>query len=542
MIIIENFLKETANFLLKMKDTYDFESKARARVELKNFVHEKYRKPKDRKNIRVLTLLGHEDHELKQVWDPLGVPRENITVIEYLPKVHEIIKDNNLGVNLFPKATSLEDYIESSSDKSFDIINIDETSNFNKRQRETLAKIAYNQMLGDNGILATWYLGKRENKSTRGWFEEVFSLDDEEYGCYKEKVRNRSNIISRMISSIFIRGTLNYDHHPLFDEEYFDFFISEYTEKLFPEVLDLENFSVEKASEFITETFKEFFDNHSFAEISIRERINDILLRNLLPKYKIHQKILEEILYFQHTGSYFSTRQKRFKYVSDNGSPMLVDFNNFEHLDLKRVINLEIDKGQYRIFWGKNIKKAEKTIEKFLDARKKCGGHLLEERIHLGSSFKEKSRKRTISDKEEAYLAIGTLYEQHGQVDVKLFNENFNSDFSNAQISAFIAHHTMRNPNREKKVNSQDIVDDLVLLGEKKVKEKYQLTKGQLSAIKAHITMGSYEKPLERTQYKGATIEGRGNIDLLIQRLEKRFGKLENIPKEILNHHKIRIF
>ena len=56
-----------------MKESYNYETKSKAREELRKFIEEIYPKRKKRRNLKVLTLLGHEDNELREVWDRLGI-------------------------------------------------------------------------------------------------------------------------------------------------------------------------------------------------------------------------------------------------------------------------------------------------------------------------------------------------------------------------------------------------------------------------------------------------------------------------------------
>jgi len=65
-----------------MKETYDFKTKARIREELRKTIAELYTQPKQRSELKVLTLMSHEDNELRQIWGPLGFNPANITVVE----------------------------------------------------------------------------------------------------------------------------------------------------------------------------------------------------------------------------------------------------------------------------------------------------------------------------------------------------------------------------------------------------------------------------------------------------------------------------
>ena len=157
--------------------------------------------------------------------------------------------------------------------------------------------------------------------------------------------------------------------------------------------------------------------------------------------------------------------------------------------------------------------------------------------------------KEKIKTKDEAYAAIAKLREAKETVTVDLVKENYDLDenISDKSLKAYLAVDTANRrkngePIKQKaKLNGQAVIDDLAVLPEETVMEKHSLTTGQLRAIKAHQTMGRYEEPLERIQYLGVTLEGRGDIVGIAQRLEQRYGSLEQIPLDQLEHHKIKM-
>ena len=102
-----------------MKETYSFKTKDAARNRLRGFVQSKY-SSKKRENLKVVTLLGHEDSELKQVWDPLGVRRENIVAVERDKDVVDLVDGKKLGVNLVYSPNGVLEYFLSNCE----IINI----------------------------------------------------------------------------------------------------------------------------------------------------------------------------------------------------------------------------------------------------------------------------------------------------------------------------------------------------------------------------------------------------------------------------------
>ncbi|MBI2581952.1 hypothetical protein HYV87_02365, partial [Candidatus Woesearchaeota archaeon] len=129
-------------------------------------------------------------------------------------------------------------------------------------------------------------------------------------------------------------------------------------------------------------------------------------------------------------------------------------------------------------------------------------------------------------------------------------------------IGAYVAWDTMRNrdvetveekkeskptPNEknylsERKPHGQQVIDALFFDSEDEVMRKFNLSKGQFNAIKAHKTMGRYEPPLQVINYQGAVFEGReGNVFGTVQLLERRYGGIDNIPQEQFERNKIKV-
>ena len=332
-------------------------------------------------------------------------------------------------------------------------------------------------------------------------------------------------------------------------------------------------------------------------------------IRNLGFQYKIpalfkNPESVAGYVMMPYSHSFYAAEISRGRYISDKGSAMLYDLMYVKRLDKefplqsgkvkvdseKGSVSIHLTAGNDRTFFEiiENTKKLSKLT------RYAILGFPLPEREFLGSSYRPKSRtkekglekitadeakllldsgctpeeitecysglnlddlvelqtpaKSRVTNKEEAYAAIGQLREGNDNVTVNLLKEAYDisPDLSDTSLKAYLAVDTTNRrkngePRKQKpKLNSQAVIDDLAVLPEETVMEKHSLTTGQLRAIKAHQTMGRYEEPLERIQYLGATIEGRGNVLGTIQRLEKRYGSLDNIPSDQLEHHNIR--
>jgi len=412
-----------------MKETYNYSTKAKARAELRNFVQTIYPKPKQRRELRVLSLLGHEPHELEQVWDPLGVPRGNILCIESEKEPYEIIKANNWGVRLPEKPISLEEFVEHTP-LQFDVINIDGTSPYGFEQRNALRTIASRRLFGDKGILATWNLGMRESNYVKAWFEATYKDVGNEKTQDSGTIKDRSDLISRNICSILIDGILSREVHPYFLED--PTLVAEFLEAQ-PELEQC--FRRSKVSK-IPRAIKSFESTIEVARLKDRPAVahskrivlDDMYTRPFL-KNKLEDaarqtfgrnfsqdslRVIAEVLFYAPLKSYFTVKQERLRYAGDRGSTMLVDINYCKQVDLSGVFKLELVRAPSSWLihtWHPSLQsEALKLIENFLTWRYRCYASGLAPRKDLGSAYGEniaqaqESTERELSDDEKQVI------------------------------------------------------------------------------------------------------------------------------------------
>ena len=394
-----------------MKETYGCPSKALARKELHDFIKESYPVTTQRANLRVLTLLGHEDHELRQIWDPLGFKRANITTLDKDPAVIKKLLQMNLGINIHEVPTTIDSFLENEGGR-YDIINIDETSQFGYPQREAIRSIAHRGLLGNMGILATWYLSRREAHYTKHWFDKI----SEEQGS-KTGLKERSDLISRMICGIMMDGMTTYSPHPLarFVQEEYDREYGELRAKV--EQVGGESDKV------------------------LHCIISDKIIRPYLEKcVKEQYPTMSEdsctwaadLLYYQDIGAYFSQAQKRFYYVSDNGSPMSLDLNLFSRPLPENV--RWCDYGHLKIEVMKASKATLfKAADRFNEVRMRATGASLAQRHFLGSSFVKPEKL----SRDDALMLLKS------GVPSEEILEAFPKSYTKMQLAAFKAHLTM---------------------------------------------------------------------------------------------------
>jgi hypothetical protein len=153
------------DMLFLMVKTYQDPAKDKSRAKLKEFIEKHL--DKDPKETRVVCFPGAEKKgeealEVREVYDALGIPRQNITGLEYDAEKAERLRKADLGINVINSPDI--DFFSTTKDV-FDIISLDYTGHQGKDETKTLEMIAGRQCLASNGVLCTNYAARRESKA-----------------------------------------------------------------------------------------------------------------------------------------------------------------------------------------------------------------------------------------------------------------------------------------------------------------------------------------------------------------------------------------
>ncbi|MEK6890442.1 MAG: hypothetical protein AABX35_04615 [Nanoarchaeota archaeon] len=148
-----------------MSKTYNDPAKQLSREKFREFIkiHTKFKKPKDIKVVCFpgAEVEGEEALEVKEIYDPLGIPRANIIGLERGKEEAERLRRANLGIRV--EQVNAHDYFLSTPEK-FDIISLDYKGQQTITEVLTLSTIASRQLLREQGVLSTVYFGNRESK------------------------------------------------------------------------------------------------------------------------------------------------------------------------------------------------------------------------------------------------------------------------------------------------------------------------------------------------------------------------------------------
>jgi len=157
------------------KESYDFPVKAEYRRMWYNFLDDRLPShPRIRSNLRVACFPGPQALEITQVYDPLGIRRENITAFERDKDDAKTLKGKNLGIKVVDE--SVEDYFFHKRDR-YNIVNLDYQGNFGRAEAAALHCLFGWPLLKERAFVGTNFLRKREWDGGERYVKAVTLVD-----------------------------------------------------------------------------------------------------------------------------------------------------------------------------------------------------------------------------------------------------------------------------------------------------------------------------------------------------------------------------
>tara|TARA_Y100000310_G_scaffold306362_1_gene347439 strand:+ start:5108 stop:6670 length:1563 start_codon:yes stop_codon:yes gene_type:complete len=182
---------------------YNDPAKELSRLKLRRFISKEvlpYRRAKD---VKILCFPGAEHEydvalELLQVYDPLGIPRENIVGLENSHKRRKRLRKANLGIEISHK-NALKYFTE--HDKVFDVISLDYCGQKAQHIVDTVRKIGYKKLIRPPGVLAINTFAGREPKSLQDDLRNRHDINS-----FITKFQNNMNENSNLDANINFSG------------------------------------------------------------------------------------------------------------------------------------------------------------------------------------------------------------------------------------------------------------------------------------------------------------------------------------------------
>jgi hypothetical protein len=130
-----------------------------------------YRKPKTRRNLSVLFLPSVEAYDYYEIFEPLGISPDNIIGFEIDKTAY---KKNQAKKHPFKTVLrNVADFLEE-EDERFDIISLDFKGMLTRDMVYLIKTIIGKPRLYPRGILHTNFFGRREPKSVKEWYDAPF--------------------------------------------------------------------------------------------------------------------------------------------------------------------------------------------------------------------------------------------------------------------------------------------------------------------------------------------------------------------------------
>ena len=494
-----------------------------------------FRKPED---ISVLCFPGIDGAEVIQVYDALGIPRENVVGLERDPEIAGQIEANCPGIQVVNQ--TLEDYVAERERFNFDVVSTDYTGGVNNSQITTTSLLAKG-MRKDRFIINITNIIKRDPNSFGIYAEGEMRYSGTSSGPVKKEKwpvdglsEDQMDAISRTKSSVERLTELsdkkgssadlkrsNYAQivlGPIFGPKVTEhskllkWFLGDKYNTFLGDLQDL----MDKSGERPEIDFEDPF--YSIGCFPVAESmLRQIMMASFERKFageKIEggkdglNYIFKALVLGVTPQKIFIPREiKPYSYISESGAPMsgVVSFfghsrsmsrysrDLVRHLGYPNNFNLLDKPGFNTIF-----KKFMRAQLKFMEQAEYMTGDVLREPIFLGSSAKPVLTKAKALEELDNGLTTDEIRAKYRGPKLK-------------SLAAWKAWQTMRangtkEPTLEETIETNGDVETITkeeaidLLREgippKEIGEAYpnSFTAGQLRAFKAHITMGSYSE------------------------------------------------
>ena len=355
-----------------MVKSYVDPAKQLARIKQREFIQKNLLPFKRPDQIYVLCFPGAENEgeealEYFEIYKPLGIPPQNITGLEMDPEKCQRLRDLNLGLNVVCQ----EDihFLEQAKTlrMEWDIISLDYTWYFQPKSMYAIDLITNDRLMSNTGVLVTNYLGRRDSSESQdlvGRFHKtsnpiplnMFSFQNAPHEIletpgYTAKVTygtnntitqdlqmmvetqsnvpfnlkdNKSETISIAVQTLMSSGKFALDFSALHPWSHLS------PEETLVSYLDLIHDDTQPEHETMLEDYNCAYGRSPKEKISSAFRetfMNLFLLGGLHGGIKPFDLFLYG---FVHMRPYFLEAHEAYRYISNNGSPMLIDFGLFK--------------------------------------------------------------------------------------------------------------------------------------------------------------------------------------------------------------------
>jgi hypothetical protein len=488
----------------------------------------RFRKPAE---LRVLCFPGIDAEEVFQVYDPLGIPRENVVGVEREADIADKLEQKSLGIKI--ERTTVEDYISRTTDLAFDVISLDYIGPPSGEMLDVLYKIARKQER-NHFVLHVANLLRRD-KNTNVMYQFGYAtrtiaegpnnmrvpapskleadIVDKLHGI-RSKVRNGEKIVSEKKGGY--SSLIKYSVAGI-PEGFTDFLkavsgssylrvLRRCEDKLAALGLDVGEINPGRPFDTLKNTA-----DYAIVQNTLHQAIWDSLQkeceRNDITceetQFLIYSLLAESLI----SCRYFVDRDtSRYTYVSESGAPMIGDiyFLSYPERQLRATRDFAARVGfpeRFHISSKHEVPELMRLLNKYIKATRKFGTYddvrdrsrRSAERVFLGNSAKPVLTKKRAIEELRSGASINEIKAKYRAWDGK-------------PLAQWKAHVTMGTYDAKTSDNGDDEDLEKITREEavelisaniplKEILDAYptSFTLGQLRAFKAHITMGTYK-------------------------------------------------
>jgi hypothetical protein len=492
----------------------------------------KFRNPKD---LRVLCFPGIDAQEILEVYDQLKIPRGNILGLEREGNIFKELQKRNLGIQLYHG--TLDDYVRGMSMHDFDIISLDYTGNISNTQFENIRDICTKQRR-NFFVLHCANLIRRENHDANiqyfvgQSFNEEFNKSSDNTSLY-DRLYPGKDLIPRMEKERMLIQKIN-NRDSIKDEK-----SRAYSTIIRAAFLGASRAAYEKMFKFATgsdylsllkvleERLKQDYGigtldvEHPFSGIPLRssiitflEMFNWTAIEYDLGKYGLPspQGLFSITMALYNTAkgrkNFTGLDSEYYSYISESGSPMIGDIHFLAHSYKEQKCAEEISRLMgypYQINVIDPLK-LERCVIEYVKIQSKFFS------IEKRNEQIRKITKRTfLGNSSRPVLSKKRYLEELGQnASDEAIKQKYRG-WENKPLAQWKAHHTMGtydgpvepadSETAEGNESSGLSKEDAIMMLEEgipidEIVDAFpnSFTRGQLRAMKAHITMGTYAK------------------------------------------------
>jgi len=498
-------------------------AKAKAREHLKDTISETVLRYKAPKKTRVLCFPGINATEITQVYDSLGIPRENIVGIERDAHIADKLRRSNLGIHLVHG--SLEDFVASRDALSFDIVSLDYTGPVSQKQITTIRKISKKQLI-NSFIFHSANLIRRDQKSNLLYASSFTYLGSKaEDGNYIRAFSEKVGELERKRSTGEFTDIKKESYTSILESSFIDdetsvmgsilkFVLGDHYQQ---NLQVCEDYISKQTGRRIKLDPEDPYKSTSDFAINDLKQPGAILGLNMVLNQCImfgYEKIGRELgmsetkrkllpLAFhegtQKNKSYLRMDLTQYSYISESGSPMIGDIQFLRHpwrlveasREVLRMIGFPERPNLENILNGKLdralLKMLKQSLQPIHDHQTKGTES---ERIFLGNSSKQVLTKKKAIEEFKGGASMDDVKQKY-------------RGWSNKPLAQWKAHVTMgtydeiNNNDEESEKISKDEAIDLITSGIplQEISETYHtsFSIGQLRSFKAHLARGTYK-------------------------------------------------